>query len=180
MNWGMFEDVLAYAIKAHEGQQRKFNGRPYITHPLRVAFLLMEWFPHEQQQDLVLAAILHDVIEDCPDRSLIEIQNISSELVAQLVEELTNEPKDIRMSRVETKERDRDRIKNISVMAKCIKAADRYCNLSDLQMVDGEREFKFLYANESRLLVSECFEGTVPLNIVYRLYMKIEEVLSSL
>lgn len=178
-NWRTFEDVLAFAVIAHSEQRRKFNGRPYITHPLRVAFLFMEWFPNENQ-DFVLAAILHDVVEDCPSITVEHIREKFGEPIASLVEELTNEPKDIRISRAETKERDRERIKNISAAAKCIKAADRLCNLSELLTFNGEIDFKTTYLNESELLVKECFDGYIYPNIVSKLYEKIQEVRNSL
>jgi len=51
------EHAIALAAKAHEGQTGK-AGEPYILHPLRVMLKLD--LPEER-----MAAVLHDVMEDC-------------------------------------------------------------------------------------------------------------------
>ena len=51
------EDAIALAVSAHKGQKDK-AGAPYILHPLR----LMMAVDSEHQK---MAALLHDVVEDC-------------------------------------------------------------------------------------------------------------------
>jgi GTP pyrophosphokinase len=51
-----------FAFQAHDGQRRR-SGEPYITHPVAVADLLADL--HLDAQTLI-AAILHDVMEDTP------------------------------------------------------------------------------------------------------------------
>jgi len=53
-------EAYTLAKDAHEGQYRK-SGEPYITHPLHVAKYLAEI---GMDEETVIAAILHDVIED--------------------------------------------------------------------------------------------------------------------
>jgi GTP diphosphokinase / guanosine-3',5'-bis(diphosphate) 3'-diphosphatase len=51
-----------FGARAHEGQTR-LTGEPYITHPLAVARVLAEMHMDHRS---IMAAILHDVIEDTP------------------------------------------------------------------------------------------------------------------
>lgn len=64
---GNNNDLSSYAIasrlaeKAHEGQTRRYTGRPYITHPLRVASLV---YRQTGDRELMAAAVAHDSVED--------------------------------------------------------------------------------------------------------------------
>ena len=52
--------AYAYAAEAH-AHQKRMSGEPYITHPLAVAGAVVEW---QMDADAVVAALLHDVLED--------------------------------------------------------------------------------------------------------------------
>lgn len=59
--------AISLASHLHAGQTRANHGNlprtPYIEHPLRNAIRILRWGC--KNQDVVLAAILHDVVEDC-------------------------------------------------------------------------------------------------------------------
>ncbi|MGB0386329.1 MAG: HD domain-containing protein [Ardenticatenaceae bacterium] len=57
----MLFQAIELATKAHSGQLRKASGIPYIYHPLSVAKILIN---HGCAETLVVAAILHDTVED--------------------------------------------------------------------------------------------------------------------
>src|SRR3954451_3644339 len=54
--------ALAYAAKHHDRQVRKGTRLPYVTHPANVAVILARY---DQDDETIVAGILHDVIEDC-------------------------------------------------------------------------------------------------------------------
>ncbi|HYO28848.1 MAG TPA: bifunctional (p)ppGpp synthetase/guanosine-3',5'-bis(diphosphate) 3'-pyrophosphohydrolase [Azonexus sp.] len=54
------KEAYAFSARAHASQLR-MSGEPYITHPLAVAGAVVEW---RMDADAVIAALLHDVLED--------------------------------------------------------------------------------------------------------------------
>ena len=72
------------ADEAHLGQLRK-NGDPYITHPIAVAAQCAEW---KLDAQALMAALMHDVIEDCGITKLELIERFGAP-VADLVDGLT-------------------------------------------------------------------------------------------
>lgn len=76
--------AIELATKAHEGQKRK-SGEAYISHPLAVMQILIDW---GMDEDTIIAGVLHDVVEDTPV-TLDEIKNEFGESVAFLVDGVT-------------------------------------------------------------------------------------------
>ncbi len=73
------------ASEAHAGQTRKFSGSSYVAHPIRVADTVRR---AGAPTFVVVAAMLHDVIEDTP----VTAERIEAEFgpeVASLVRTLT-------------------------------------------------------------------------------------------
>jgi len=75
--------VQAYLVArdAHEGQTRS-SGEPYITHPVAVACILAEM---RLDHETLMAALLHDVIEDTP-ATYQDMEQLFGKSVAELVE----------------------------------------------------------------------------------------------
>ncbi|MDE7362760.1 MAG: bifunctional (p)ppGpp synthetase/guanosine-3',5'-bis(diphosphate) 3'-pyrophosphohydrolase [Oscillospiraceae bacterium] len=72
------------ADSAHEGQMRS-SGEKYITHPLSVASILLDYC---MDTDTLCAALMHDVVEDT-ETSLDEIRRKFGEDVALMVDGVT-------------------------------------------------------------------------------------------
>ncbi|MCP1727973.1 RelA/SpoT family (p)ppGpp synthetase [Natronospira proteinivora] len=75
------EQAFCFGAEAHEGQ-RRLSGEPYISHPVAVAGILSEL---RMDYKTLIAAILHDVIEDTPTAKD-DIAERFGEDVAQLVD----------------------------------------------------------------------------------------------
>ena len=61
MQLNKLSPALALAIEAHQNQIRKSTQIPYISHPMAVASIALEFGASEDQ---AIAALLHDAIED--------------------------------------------------------------------------------------------------------------------
>jgi guanosine-3',5'-bis(diphosphate) 3'-pyrophosphohydrolase len=113
------------AARWHVHQRRKGAAEePYVNHPLEVASLVAE-ATDGKDPELVIAALLHDAIEDqeVPRGMIAEIWG---EEVAQIVEEVTDDkslPKD------ERKRKQINTAPKKSNRAKLIKLADKTSNL---------------------------------------------------
>jgi (p)ppGpp synthase/HD superfamily hydrolase len=142
-----------FAHHRHDGQVRKFSGKPYITHPIRVAGRVA--IHRKATETMVVAAFLHDVVEDTPTE-ISDLIEFFGEDVAELVDELTND-KTIEGNRQERKRVQREKLKNASYEAKLIKLIDRIDNLGEIPLSDG---FAVVYARESLLLLEEALVGT--------------------
>ncbi|MBR7183993.1 MAG: bifunctional (p)ppGpp synthetase/guanosine-3',5'-bis(diphosphate) 3'-pyrophosphohydrolase [Clostridia bacterium] len=80
------KDAYLYAAQMHEGQFR-VSGDPYISHPIAVAEIVAGL---ELDTDSICAALLHDTVEDCADRTdLATLRRRFGDDVAMLVDGLT-------------------------------------------------------------------------------------------
>jgi RelA/SpoT family (p)ppGpp synthetase len=74
-------EAYDFGAERHQGQKR-VSGEPYITHPVAVADILADL---KLDADTLVAAILHDVIEDTPTAKA-EIATMFGQVVAELVD----------------------------------------------------------------------------------------------
>ena len=130
-------DAIAYATEAHEGQFRR-SGEEYICHPLNVACILVEM---GMDSDSVVAALLHDVVEDTG----VELAEITARFgaeVAALVDGVT------KITKMKFSTREEQQAENIRKMllamsqdirVMLIKLADR---LHNMRTSDGWDEQK--------------------------------------
>lgn len=78
--------ALEFAAERHGGQARKGTDIPYVSHLLHVAGFVLE---HGGDVDQAMAALLHDVIEDCGVTAA-ELESYFGPRVARIVQECTD------------------------------------------------------------------------------------------
>lgn len=77
----LLDKAIIFAVKAHANQERRGKGFPYIVHPMEAVEIVASITP---DQELLAAAALHDVVEDC-GVSVEEIKKEFGERIASLV-----------------------------------------------------------------------------------------------
>ena len=77
----LVSEAIAFAVKAHDGMRRKKSEAPYILHPMEAAVIVGSM---TDDQSLIAAAALHDVVEDA-GISLTEIEEKFGKRVKELV-----------------------------------------------------------------------------------------------
>ncbi|MBD3177598.1 MAG: RelA/SpoT family protein [Armatimonadia bacterium] len=74
-----------FADSAHAGQKR-LTGEPFVTHPLAVAQILAEI---DSDTPTLLAALLHDTVEDNGEITIEDVRGVFGDAVAHLVDGVT-------------------------------------------------------------------------------------------
>src|SRR4030081_1415892 len=83
-----FLRAFQFAAEKHAGQSRKASTIPYIAHLMGVASLVLEAGGDE---NLAIAALLHDVVEDCGGAPMLnEVRRRFGKHVAKVVEGCTD------------------------------------------------------------------------------------------
>ncbi len=122
-DFSRFLRALQFAADKHKEQKRKDGVIPYINHPIDVTLIL--WNAGVRDIATLLAALLHDTIEDTPTRPD-EIRDQFGEEVLALVLEVTD---DKSLPKAERKRLQIEHAPHISLRARQIKLADKINNL---------------------------------------------------
>lgn len=143
------ERAIIYATEKHKGVTRKGDGTPYIIHPIRVLVTLFNIKGKSVNIYLLaVAAILHDVVEDC-GVTIQEIADLFGYDVAAIVEQLTSDPDMIKeMGKTEYLTYKMSRISSYALVIKLI---DRLDNIKDMKSMDDKFRDKQIKSTTSIL-----------------------------
>lgn len=153
------ESAYLFAESAHR-EQRRQTGEPYITHPLNVARILADM---HMDSGTIIAALLHDVIEDTPIKAA-EIEERFGTEVITLVDAVSKLDKLSFKSVIEAQAESFRKMvlamtKDVRVIL--IKLADRLHNTYTLTYLSSEKKAR---------IAKETFDIYIP--IAYRLGMR--------
>jgi (p)ppGpp synthase/HD superfamily hydrolase len=89
LDFDLINKAIYWARKYHGDQKRK-SGEAYYTHPLEVAYMISDY---KLKTDVIVASILHDIIEDTEVTAGMIIDNFSWR-IAEMVDRLTRDRPD--------------------------------------------------------------------------------------
>lgn len=155
MNSEFLQEVDRFAEEAHRSvsQVRKYTGEAYIVHPREVAAMVAA---HGADEEVVAAALLHDVVEDTPvTNGTIEAR--FGARVARLVAEVTDVSTAADGNRAARKSLDRAHLAEASADGQTIKLADLISNSRSILAHDAN--FARVYLREKALLLDVLTGG---------------------
>lgn len=177
-----FLRAFQFAAEKHAGQTRKASTTPYIAHLMGVASLVLEYGGDE---DLAIAALLHDVVEDCGGAPMLkEVQRRFGNRVAKIVDGCTDsdtDPKPPWRARKETYVR---HLKSADAETRLVSAADKLNNvrsiLSDYREVGESIWVRFSGGREGTLwyyrALLEEFLRSKPNRLIRELELAVREL----
>ncbi len=137
----LINKALETAEQAHRYQER-YEGGPYILHPIRVAITLINKL-NIKDPSLIAAALLHDTVEDA-DLTLEQIEKEFGPKTAKIVKALTRDKDgENKKSKYQRKYKKYQKLLKESREVRAIKACDWLDNLQSMPQVppqNGGRE----------------------------------------
>jgi guanosine-3',5'-bis(diphosphate) 3'-pyrophosphohydrolase len=142
--------ALSFAAHAHSQQRRHGSGEPYVNHLIDVAELLVR-VAGVEDEDLLAAAVLHDVVEDTSVCSA-DVELEFGPRIRALVDALTD---DKALAKEDRKRLQIEHMRSATAEVRLIKLADHCSNIATLPECWGE-ERNAAYIRWSLQVACEC------------------------
>ena len=125
-----FRRAFLFAAEKHAAQARKASTIPYIAHLMGVASVVLEAGGDE---DLAIAALLHDVVEDCGGAPMLkDVRRRFGSRVAKIVDGCTDADSYPKPPWRERKEKYIARLKKENGDTRLVSAADKLNNVRSI------------------------------------------------
>lgn len=161
------QKALSYAKRAHQNQKRDF-GTPYLEeHIYPIALnILNHNGNHLALEDVLVLGILHDVVEDNPHVSLMDIEKDFGRNMATAVSLLTKKPEEnlAEISEAQKTHLNAKILKSLEYApqpAQIVKLEDRLNNLSSFEKANTPKYVR--YVKETEDLFIPFAQKTIPL-----------------
>ena len=138
----LIRHAFEVAVDAHKDQRRK-SGEAYVFHPIAVAKIVAQEIGLDASS--IAAALLHDVVEDNPNFTIIDIERLFGDTVARIVDGLTkisSLKKDMDVSLQAENFRKMLLTLNEDVRVIIIKIADRLHNMQTMNSMRSDKQVK--------------------------------------
>lgn len=138
----LIRSAFDVAVDAHKDQRRK-SGEAYIFHPISVATIVASEIGLDAT--CIAAALLHDVVEDCPDYALEDIERLFGKKVSKIVDGLTKISTLSKETDVSTQAENFRKMLltlNDDVRVIIIKIADRLHNMQTMDSMRADKQVK--------------------------------------
>ena len=135
LDFDLINKAIYWAKKYHGDQKRK-SGEPYYSHPLEVAYMISDY---KLKTDVIVASILHDIIEDTPVTAGMILDNFGWR-ITEMVDRLTRDRPDGKKLSVEEILNNAYQKQDEEVLL--IKLFDRLHNLTTLDTMTEEKKKK--------------------------------------
>ena len=134
------QKAYSVAFYAHEDQQRR-DGSQYITHPVEVARILLDF---KMDSDTICSALMHDVLEDC-DIKKNNLKKLFGKDVAEIVDGVSKLGKLDMTSRTEHDANNLQKMmlamsKDVRVVL--VKICDRLHNMRTIEFLPREKQIQ--------------------------------------
>jgi len=140
----LIRSAFDVALDGHKNQRRR-SGEAYIFHPLAVAKIVAQEIGLDATS--IAAALLHDVVEDCDDYNIEDIERLFGKTVAKIVDGLTkisslSKEQDMDVSLQAENFRKMLLTLNDDVRVIIIKIADRLHNMQTMDAMHPDKQIK--------------------------------------
>jgi GTP pyrophosphokinase len=138
----LIRQAFEVALDAHKDQRRK-SGEAYIFHPIAVAKIVAQEIGLDATS--IASALLHDVVEDNPNYTIADIEQLFGETVARIVDGLTKiSSLDTEMDVSLQAENFRKMLLTLNedVRVIIIKIADRLHNMQTMESMRADKQVK--------------------------------------
>lgn len=146
------EQGYLLAKRAHSGQFRS-SGEPYITHPLSVAIILAQYY---MESDVIIAALLHDVIEDTPVTKAEIAEQFSLE-IAELVDGVS------KLTQIKFSSKEEAKAENFQKMVLAMTKDIRVIVIKLVDRLHNMRTIGALRLDKKKRIAQETFDVYIPI-----------------